>query len=187
MSDANAARRWARALDELAFEAGQGDAVLAELGSVVANLQGEGAPLAHALSSPLFSVPERKAVLAAVLERLQVGTTVRSFLSLLADRGRFGSLTAILAEATRLADERQGRVRVTVTTVDALSPSLAAALAASFGKLTGKTVIIESKLDPALIGGLVARVGSRVYDASLKSRLDDLKNRLLHASTPAQA
>jgi F-type H+-transporting ATPase subunit delta len=181
MSDGSTARRWAKALDELAVESGRPEAVLADLSSVASVLVGEGEALRHALSSPLFAAEERRAVLDAVLAKLGVAGTVASFLRLLADRGRFGSLPAIVAEATKLADLRAGRVRIQVTTVDALSPELEAELAAAFGRVTGKTVVLEPKVDPSLLGGLVARVGSRVYDASLKSRLTDLTNRLLHA------
>lgn len=182
MSDGSTARRWAKALDGLAVESGEADAVFADLSKVSTALAGEGKALLDALSSPLFSAEERRGVLDAVLVKLRVSGTVASFLRLLADRGRFGLLPAVVAEATQLADARAGRVRVQVTTVDALTPALEKELAAAFGRLTGKTVVLESKVDPSLLGGLVARVGSRVYDASLKSRLSDLSNRLLHAS-----
>lgn len=187
MPDVSAARRWAQALDALAVEAGNADAVLSDLTKVATAVSGEGAPLMQALQSPLFTVAERKAVLGDVLTRLKVKGVVSSFLHLLVDRGRFGALPAIVDEATRLSDARAGRVRVQVTTVDPLSEDLHAALAAAFSKATGKAVVLEPSTDPTLIGGLVARVGSRVYDASLRTRLEDLKNRLIHTAALPEA
>ncbi|MCB9680032.1 MAG: ATP synthase F1 subunit delta [Alphaproteobacteria bacterium] len=187
MSDASTARRWARALVELATEAGTAEAVQAELTSVHEALTGEGGALFEALSSPVFTVVERKAVLADVVGRVGTGPLVTHFLGLLVERGRMGSLPDIVRQFVEMLDERAGRIRVSVATVEALSPALESELKAAFEKSTGKSVVLDAHIDPSLIGGLVARVGSKVYDASLRTRLEDLKNRLIYAQALPEA
>ncbi|MCB9664763.1 MAG: ATP synthase F1 subunit delta [Alphaproteobacteria bacterium] len=188
MADGNVALRWARALHSLSVDAGSEDAVLADLQALDAVIAGEGGTdLLQALSSPVFGLDERKAVLADVLGRLGAQQVTLHFLSLLIDRGRFGAVRGIVRSLTQLVDERQGRIRVRVTTVEPLDAKLQAELVAAFERSTGKKVVLESALDPSLIGGLVARIGSRVYDASLRTRLEDLKHRLIHAPALPEA
>ncbi|MBM4392206.1 MAG: F0F1 ATP synthase subunit delta, partial [Deltaproteobacteria bacterium] len=74
-----------------------------------------------------------------------------------------------------LADAAANRVRATVTTASAASPALRAKITRSLSASTGKDVVVEMKVDPALLGGMVARVGSKLYDASLRTRLEDLQ------------
>lgn len=187
MSETSAAQRYARAIVELAVEAGASDAVHRDLTAVVQAFAAGGGELGTALGSPVFSADERKAVLAAVLLAEGGHPLTGNFLNLVADRGRLGLLPIILDLVTGMLDERAGRVRVEVRTVEALSPELAADLKAAFEQSTGKTVLLETRLDPTLLGGLVARLGGRVYDASLKKRLEDLKHRLIHAQATAEA
>ncbi len=187
MSETAAAQRYARAIVELAVEAGVDEAVHRDLSSVVQAFAAGGGELGAALSSPVFSADERKAVIGAVLAAEGGHALTRNFLSLLADRSRLGLLPEILDIVTTLLDARAGRVRVDVRTVEALSPELAAEIKAAFEKSTGKTVLLETRLDPTLLGGLVARLGGRVYDASLKKRLEDIKHRLIHAQANAEA
>lgn len=187
MSETAAAQRYARAIVELAVEAGAHEAVHRDLSTMVQAFAAGGGELGAALASPVFSAEERKGVVAAVLAAEGGHPLTRNFLFLVADRGRLGLLPEILDLVTALLDTRAGRVRVEVRTVEALSPELAAEIKAAFEKSTGKTVLLETRLDPTLLGGLVARLGGRVYDASLRTRLEDLKHRLIHAQAPAQA
>lgn len=187
MSDTQVARRYARALVEVAVESGRADAVLAEMVRVLDALQGDGQELFAVLRSPLFSAEERAGLLTTVLPRLGVGKESTDFLRFLSDRGRM----SLLAEVVRLfredMDVRAGRIRVEVLTVDPLTPQLEASIQEAFAKATGKTVVIDASIDTSLIGGLVARVGDRVYDASLRARLEDARNRLINASATPEA
>lgn len=182
-----AARRWARSLAELAVDAGVADAVGTDLNELAEALSGEGAALLEALSSPVFTLEERKGVLGALYGKLAVQDLTKAFLGTLAEYDRMGLLPGIHAAYTQIMDDRAGRVRVAVSTVDPLPPALEAELKLAFEKATGKTILLETSLDPSLIGGLVAKVGSRVYDASLRTRLQDIKTRLIHAQAPAEA
>jgi F-type H+-transporting ATPase subunit delta len=187
MADLNAARRWAEALIELAVEARNEDAVQRDLVEVVEAVTGEGGALLKALASPVYDVEERKAVLGSVLGRIGVQPLSSNFLRLLVDRGRIGLLPEIAQVYREHIDERAGRLRVQVTTVDPLSPELERELQAAFAKATGKSVVLDTRLDKSLIGGLVARIGGRVYDASLRTRLEDIRSRLVHAQALPEA
>ncbi|HMV69794.1 MAG TPA: ATP synthase F1 subunit delta [Myxococcota bacterium] len=187
MADANAARRYARALVELAVESEAEEIVLGELQRLVANLAGDGRELRHVLCSPVFSAEERAAVLGVILPRLGVGRVTASFLRLLSDRGRFGVIDEVLRLYTAAMDERAGRVRVHVSTTEPLSPQMEHAIRVTFERATGKQVVLDASIDASLIGGMVARLGDRVFDASLRTRLDDLRRKLLTSTAAAEA
>ena len=187
MGDVNAARRYAKALVELADESKSAAAIEADLQRFTDLLDGEGSELGRALMSPVFNAEERGALLGAVLPKLGVKQLTINFLSLLSERGRMDLLADIVGIYTRMMDDRAGRLRVQVSTVDPLTPQLEAELVAAFEKSTGKTVLLDARIDPSLIGGMVARIGDRVYDASIKSRLQDIKHRLINASIAPEA
>jgi len=187
MSDGQIARRYARALIDLAVAAGQESTVEAELSRFLDLMLGDGRELFGALKSPLFSAEERVGVLDAVLPRLGIGPVTGGFLKFVSDRGRMSTLPHIGHIFRSAMDERAGRVRVQVSTVEPLSPQLESSIQAAFSKATGKVVLLEARIDPSLIGGLVARVGDRVYDASLRTRLEDVKHRLINAPAAPEA
>jgi F-type H+-transporting ATPase subunit delta len=85
------------------------------------------------------------------------------------------------------ADELNGRVRVRVSTAEPLTAEMTAEVKLALQKITGQDVVLDTHTDEALIGGLVARVGGTVYDASIRTRLNDIKQRLLTAQIPAEA
>lgn len=187
MRDAGASRRYARALVDLAIAEGSEDAVLADLQAWDELFRGEGKALFHALCAPVFSTAERRAVLAAVAEKRGAQRLVARFLNLLVARDRVAAFPEILLHATDALDARANRLRVQVRSADLLSPALQAELAAAFESATGKTVLLDTSVDPSLLGGLVARLGAKVYDASLRTRLAEIKHRLIHAQPPAEA
>ena len=95
------------------------------------------------------------------------------------NRGRFGALPELVEIYHQQSDELAGRLRVQVTTADPLSDALENDIKAALEKATGKQVVLDTSIDASLIGGLVARVEGRVYDASVKNRLEALKHRLI--------
>jgi F-type H+-transporting ATPase subunit delta len=187
MADVNAADRYAQALVELAESGGKAQVIEVDLQRFLDLIDGDGAELGRALRSPVFSADERTALLDAVLPRLGVNPLTSNFLRLISDRGRMAMLTDICRIYVEMMDVRAGRLRVRISTVDPLTPQLEAELKSAFEKSTGKTVLLDARIDPSLIGGLVARVGDRVYDASIKSRLLDIKHRLINASATPEA
>lgn len=187
MADRTVARRYAKAFIELARETGEVDALLGDLQRVGELVGSNGGELLGALSNPVFTVEERKAVLGAILPRANVRPMTRNLLMLLLDKGRFQDFSAVLSVYSDMADEQASRQRVTVETAEPLTPQLEAEVRASLERVTGKAVILDTVVNPDLIGGMVARVGSKVYDASVRARLEDIRTRLIRAQVPAEA
>lgn len=185
--DRTIARRYARAFLELAQEAHTVDALAADLDRALAGVNANDRQLFDALCNPVFTVDERSHVLSQVLPKLGVTPLTGNLLKVLLEKGRFSSLPEVVTLFHGFADEQAGRARVTVETAEPMSAQLEAEVRASLEKVTGKTVVLETKVVPALIGGIVARVGDTVYDASVRTRLLDIKHRLLTTRTPAEA
>ena len=187
MVNRSVARRYARAFLELAAEQGEVAEIDQDLEGASKAFQAEGAPLFAVLANPIFTLQERQAILAEVLPQLGLRPLTRSLLQLILEKGRFSLLHEIAEIYTAYADERAGRARVLVTTAEPLTPQLEAEVRAALEKVTGKEVIMDTRVDPDLIGGMVARVGDKVFDASVHTRLQNIKQRLLGGRAPAEA
>jgi F-type H+-transporting ATPase subunit delta len=173
----HAARSYAKALFELAKERGQRDTVARELASMVELVVGDAA-LQQFFGRPGVSAAAKRGVAEEIARRLGVGTLVRDFLALVADHGRGDQLPDI-AEAYRdLADADAGRVRARVRSAVPLTEQERTALAERLGAAVGKTVVVEERVDTALLGGLVAEVGGLVADGSLDGQLARIRERL---------
>jgi len=179
MNEGSLGRRYARALLELAQEQQQVDQIGNELQAFQAALDSAGMEATAILANPTFTLPERKAVLEQVLGGLALSTTTRNFLRLLLDKGRFAALGSVLREYQALSDEVAGRVRAQLYTSGPMSAGMAATVREALVQATGKQVILETREDPTLLGGMVARIGSRVFDASLATRFDNIQRALL--------
>jgi len=175
MTEGSIPRRYAKALFELAQEASAIDRVGEQLDAVVELARANDGQVLSVMSNPGFTASERRAVLDLVLPRLGLASLVQNFVRLVLDKDRFEALPDVAREYRALADAAANRVRATVTTASAASPALRAKITRSLSASTGKDVVVEMKVDPALLGGMVARVGSKLYDASLRTRLEDLQ------------
>lgn len=171
-------RRYAKALLQLGVDGHNYDALGRELGHVNATIEGSD-ELREALTSPIFPLSQRKAILAEVLARLGVSKWVEHFVLLLMDRNRIAALPAITREYGLLADGQAGRVRALVTSATALSPTTERRLKLALEQRTGKQVIVEQRVDPSLIGGVVVQIGDLVYDGSVRIQLANLREQLL--------
>ena len=181
MVEGSIARRYAKALLDIGREANTIDALGADVARFHQNAKGT---LLETLANPVYTGVERRAVLDAVLAKLALAPMANNFLRLLLDKERMGALGDIVRAYGELADVAAGRVRAVVTTATAMTPTLQADVTSALAQATGKTVIVETVVDPSLLGGMTARVGSRLIDASLKSRLERLQLTLL---TPSAA
>ncbi|MCO4744279.1 MAG: ATP synthase F1 subunit delta [Proteobacteria bacterium] len=184
MANLATARRWAQAFLDLAAEEGKIDAMGAELASAWSLFEGDAT---NALSNPVFTQDERRKALDALIAKGKISGLTANLLRLMLEKGRFGLLGDVAAVYRENADERAGRVRVVVETAFPLTPQLEGEIRSSLEKVTGRSVVLEPLVDPSLIGGLVARVGSKVYDASVRTRLRDLSHRLTSSQVPAEA
>ncbi len=172
--------RYARALFDLAAETDALDAVEADLKSLKAMNAGS-ADLRSLLASPAFSAESKAAGLAAIAARAGFCEVTGKFLGLTVANARASALPTIIEAFERLSEERRGVVSAQVVTAVPMSEGQTADLAAALRTALGKDPRIETHVDPAILGGVKVRVGSRLYDASLKSKLDSLKFALKRA------
>lgn len=175
------ARRYAKALADLARAERRLDAVDEELARFEQALHDEPA-LANALTRPWVQAATKRAIVAGVTEQLGLSPLTRNFLALLAHRRRIGWLADILAAYRALADDAAGRARARVVSAAPLTAEAEAAIRERLGRRIGRTVVLEAAVDPALLGGFVAEVGARRLDASLAGQLRTLRQRLVHDS-----
>ena len=170
-----AARRYARAIFELAKEEGQVEA-WAERLAVVRDVVTR--PEARAvLANPSIAIQRRQEAAASLLAD-RAGPEGVNLVRLLVGAGRLDEVGGIAEEFERLADEDAGRVRATATTAVPLSRSETDRLIAELGRRLGREVRLDARVDPAVIGGLVLRVGDRVMDRSVATRLQQLRRHL---------
>jgi F-type H+-transporting ATPase subunit delta len=175
MTEGSLSRRYARALLELGQESGHADLFGTQLEAFVALLLANDGQLQQAMSNPGFTPDERRAVLDAALPRIELAPMMVNFLRLVLEKDRFAALPDIAREYRGIADALANRVRATVTTATPASPALQGEIARALSIATGKTVVVNATVDPQLLGGMVARVGGRVFDASLRTRLESLQ------------
>jgi F-type H+-transporting ATPase subunit delta len=168
--DAAVARRYAKALQALAAEESRLEPVAHELARFEQLLTGSD-ELAAALTRPWIRASAKRAIVVSVAERLELSPLVRKFLALVAQRRRLAQLSDILAAYRALVDEAAGRVRARVRSAAALTDAERAAIRERLSRRLGKTVLLEAEVDPTLLGGFVAEVGSRIVDASLRGQL----------------
>lgn len=134
--------------------------------------------LSSVLSSPTVPPARKRAVVAKLGESIGLAPLVRNFLYVLIDHRRVALLGDIRRSFQRLLDERLGLVRADVTTALPLDEAQRARVAAELSRLTGKQVRSEYSIDPALLGGVSARIGSTIYDGSVRGRLGSLRRQL---------
>jgi len=180
------ARRYAAALAELAEEQRALDPVAKDLAGFSALLDRHAA-LRSALGSPAFTRDERRNVVDALLKRASFHALTGNFLRLLVDKNRMAALPEILEAFSQRYDERRGRVRAEVSSAVPLDAATLAALQRQIQRVSGKNeVLIRTTVDPSLIGGIVTRVGDRVFDGSIRTQLRSLKSQLL-GQAPGEA
>jgi F-type H+-transporting ATPase subunit delta len=178
--ETEAGARYARALFDLAAETGAMDAVRADLKSLKAMLASS-EDLRRVVASPVYSAEDKGKALVAVAVEAGFDMTTAKFLGLLTQNRRAADLPGVIAGFERLHAASTGMVAAEVTTAIALSASQLEGVKAQLRASLGKDPEIETRVDPAILGGLKVKVGSRLYDASLKTRLDQLKFALKRA------
>ncbi len=180
MSVSIVARRYAQALLDIGVELGQLDPIVDEIASVAAAWDAS-SDLRNAIENPLVSHAAKKAVVHELVARLGTGAITRNTVHLLVDRRRAKTLPYVASELRRLADARKGLLRAEVTTATPLSDGYYGRLQAQLETMTGKKVVVERRTDPTLIAGVVTRIGDRILDGSLRTRLESMRDALMPA------
>lgn len=172
--------RYAQALFDLALETGALDAVRADIKSLRA-AYGESADLRRLLASPLLAAEDQARGLTAIADKAKFHKTTRNFLALMAQGGRARDLTGAIAAFEALYARHTGVVSAEVVSAAPLSAAQSKAIQAGLRQALGKDPELTARVDPSILGGLKVKVGSRLFDASLKTKLDQMKFALKRA------
>lgn len=178
MPNVSVARRYARALLDVAAESNALDVVTTQLTGFVAAFE-VNRELNDVLVNPAYSRAQRAAVVDAVMTASgATNPLLANTLRLLTDRNRLPLLPDIARQFREMADERAGRVRGKVTSAVALGADVLKQMEQTFEKITQRDVVLESKVDPAVLGGVSAQVGSHLYDGTIRTQLESMRRGL---------
>jgi F-type H+-transporting ATPase subunit delta len=180
--DMETAHNYAEALLKAAESSGQADGVLEEIEEIDREVYRPHPQFVELLNTSQVSEWERERI-ADDLFKDRASDLVYRFLRVLNRHGRLGLLPAVAVEMRRAWNRRHNRVPVVVRTAVPLDDAQRTALAGRVGRMIGATPILDLSTDPSLIGGMVIKVGDYVYDASVKNRLEQLRQRLIEGKT----
>lgn len=181
MSVATIANRYARALADVIIEKREVNEVSAELKRFAALVEGH-AQLREVFASPVIAQERKRGVLTDLLARFQPRPTSNNFLQLLLTNNRLHQLNAMVRALDKELDVRMNVVTAEVTTARDISEEERQLLHNQLKTVTGKEVRLQFKTDANIIGGVVTRIGSKVYDGSIKNQLAQMKQRLMNAT-----
>jgi F-type H+-transporting ATPase subunit delta len=174
------AGRYATALFELAREADEIDAVKTNL-ERFDGLVAESADLERLVRSPVFSADEQLHAVSAVLDRAGIGGVAAQFVKLVTTNRRLFAVRDMVRGFRGLVAQHKGETTAEVTVAEALKDDHLTGLRNALKAVSGKDVDLKIKVDPAIIGGLVVKLGSRMVDSSLRTKLNSIKNAMKEA------
>ncbi len=177
MIDTTLAKRYAKAMVDL----GQEKDNLAEYAQSLTTLSGlmeSSEDFREVMINPVFTVDDKKKIAGRVLDQMKTDPMVVNFISLLIDRKRIDQLPGIAVAFAAMLDEIRGITRAQVTSAAALGDDELARVTKVLSGLSGKQVELTSAVDPSLLGGLTAKVGDTVYDGTIRTQLNQLKESL---------
>lgn len=172
--EAGLAGRYARAVFELAQEERAVEAVAADF-TTLKQLMAESPELTRLIRAPVFSREEQAAGMNGVLHRMEAAPLTRRFILLLASKRRLFALADIIRAYNGLVAKQKGEVSAQVTSARPLSDDETAELKAILRSKLSKDINLETRVDPSLLGGLIVKVGSRMIDSSLRTKLNGLR------------
>ena len=170
---ASVAGRYASALFDLAKETNSVASVEADLGTFDALLSSS-EDLRYLVRSPVISAADQGKALAALLAKAGVSGTTANFIALAAKNRRLFVIPEMIANFRSLAAKARGEVTAEVTSAHPLTEAQTVALKETLRSTAGNNVVLAAKVDPAIIGGLIVKIGSRMIDSSIKTKLDNL-------------
>lgn len=177
MSSQTIARRYATALADVILaqnEAAEVSGELADWGKMFA----ANPALLEIFSNPTVGYEQKQRVLSELIERARLRATTANFLRVLLKNQRLADLPQVAAKLSQILDERSGVISADVTSAQTLPAATTSALAESLSKITGKKVNLNFATDESLLGGIVTRIGSTVYDGSVRNQLERLREEL---------
>ena len=177
MSSQTVARRYASALADVVLQRGEAREVQQEL-VAWADMMQSNANLREVFANPTIALDQKRRVLNRLVEIARPRPTTVNFLKLLLQIQRLPELDQIIRRFAAVLDERAGMIAAQVTTAGPVAPETRQTLQTTLRNLTGKTVRIEFATDPGMIGGLVTRIGSTIYDGSVRNHLEQIKEKM---------
>jgi F-type H+-transporting ATPase subunit delta len=172
------ARRYAQALLEIGVEQDNYEKLRDQLDEMAA-LYEQSKPFRTALLNPSIGLDERRKVIRAIAEKRDWHQMLINFALLLLDNDRFRIVPTMARTFGRLVDQQSGNVRAQVTSAVALDDTQKRNIKTTLDQITGKNVLLETEVDEALLGGAVTRIGSMVYDGSVRSQIERLRESIL--------
>ncbi len=145
----------------------------------IAALADQSKELREVWDNPSIAAEQKRAVLDAIVQRAGISRPVRNFVAVLIDKGRTRFLSEIVKQFAHDLNDRLGIAEAEVTTARVLSAQERAELEKDLSRVTGKTIRAKYERNPAILGGAIARVGSTVYDGSVKGQLERIRQRLV--------
>ena len=180
MSIIAVARRYAEALADAAIGNNQSAAIDSEV-KTFAEMMASSGELRGLFASPIVTRKDKAAVLDLLIERTGPSQMTANLLKTLLGHYRLQHLGVVYREFRRVMDRREGLVQAEITAAATLDSSQQAMLVSELQSITGAKVNVEYKVDPSLIGGAVTRLGSVVYDGSIKTKLENIERQLKQA------
>jgi len=172
--------RYATALFELARDEKSVDALVADLAKFDAMLA-ESDDLRRLVRSPVFTADSQSKALAAVLDKAEIAGIAAKFLKVLTANRRLFAVADVIRAFRALVAKFKGEATADVTVAEALSDTNLDTLMVALMSVTGKDVALNVKVDPSIIGGLVVKLGSRMVDSSLRTKLNSIKHAMKEA------
>ena len=176
MIEGSLARRYTRAIFQLAREQGQQEKIGREIEQFYAACRGS--ELQGVLTNPTFRLDDRKRILIQVANQLRLSIVSIHFFLLLLERDRLTYLPSIVTCYRRLLNEAQGRVEAKVVGAGPLEPAMVERLREVLRAISGKEVVLHQETAPALIGGVLVELEGKVYDGSVRTQLEKMKQRI---------
>ncbi len=166
--------RYAKALFDLALEGKSVDFVCADLDKIEALINGSN-DFANLISSPIVTKNDQLKAVSLVSGELGLENMASNFLGVLAQNRRLDSLNSVLVSFKKIVADHKGEVTADVVSANPLTDNQTRALKKSLKATMGKDVNFDARVDESLLGGLIVKIGSRMVDSSLKSKLENLK------------
>lgn len=179
MSVETVARRYATALADVVTKTSETNSVQTEL-KIWEEMMGANSQLLEAFSNPAIAHESKEKVLENLIEKTKPNKTTANFLRVLLKNGRLTEINAINTRFAGVLEERSGVVAAKITSARPLSDVEKAELKTNLNKVTGKNVSPSFEVDENIIGGVITRIGSTVYDGSVKTKLEELKEQLVN-------
>lgn len=176
MTEGSLARRYTRALFQLARDASQEEAVGVEIAQFYADYSRS--DLQPALTNPAFPLHTRIQILNQVAQNQRLSSLTVRFLSLLVERDRLGHLPGIVTCYRRLLNEAKGQVDAKVVSAAVLEPAMVDRVRGQLRAISGKEVILQQVVNPDLLGGLQVELEGKIYDGSVRTQLENMKQRI---------